>query len=42
MPEKEIHDRVAEALKMVGLEGVQKKMPSELSGGMRKERLWPV
>lgn len=36
MPEKEIQNRVAEALKMVGLEGVQKKMPSELSGGMRK------
>ena len=27
---------VAEALQLVGLEGVQKKMPSELSGGMRK------
>lgn len=36
MPEKEVQDRVAEALKMVGLEGIQKKMPSELSGGMRK------
>lgn len=36
MPEKEIQNRVAEALKMVGLEGIQKKMPSELSGGMRK------
>lgn len=36
MPETEIQNRVAEALKMVGLEGVQKKMPSELSGGMRK------
>lgn len=34
--EKEIQRRVAEALKMVGLEGVQKKMPSDLSGGMRK------
>lgn len=32
----EIKDRVATALKMVGLEGVEKKMPSELSGGMRK------
>ncbi|MCI0382122.1 MAG: ATP-binding cassette domain-containing protein [Chlamydiae bacterium] len=32
----EIEDRVAEALKMVGLEGTQKKMPSDLSGGMRK------
>lgn len=33
---KEIADRVAEALEMVGLGGTQKKMPSELSGGMRK------
>lgn len=32
----EIEDRAAEALKMVGLEGIQKKLPSELSGGMRK------
>ena len=32
----EIQDRVDEALKMVGLEGTQKKMPSDLSGGMRK------
>ena len=32
----EIKERVAEALEMVGLEGTQKKMPSELSGGMRK------
>lgn len=34
--EKEIQSRVAQALKMVGLEGVQSKMPSDLSGGMRK------
>lgn len=34
--EKEVQERVANALKMVGLEGVEKKMPSELSGGMRK------
>ena len=34
--EKEIQSRVAHALEMVGLAGVQKKMPSELSGGMRK------
>lgn len=33
---KEIADRVAEALDMVDLAGEQKKMPSELSGGMRK------
>jgi len=32
----EIDDMVAHALEMVGLEGTQKKMPSELSGGMRK------
>ncbi|CUI16500.1 ABC-type transporter, ATPase subunit [Candidatus Protochlamydia naegleriophila] len=34
--ESEIIDRVDAALKMVGLEGTQRKMPSELSGGMRK------
>lgn len=33
---KEIADKVAEALEMVGLAGTQKKMPSDLSGGMRK------
>jgi len=32
----EMEDFVARALKMVGLDGTQKKMPSELSGGMRK------
>ena len=31
-----IRKKVAEALAMVGLEGVEKKMPSDLSGGMRK------
>jgi phospholipid/cholesterol/gamma-HCH transport system ATP-binding protein len=36
LSESEIHDRVAESLKMVGLSDTQKKMPSELSGGMRK------
>lgn len=36
MSEKEIQSRMQEALKMVGLEGTEKKMPSELSGGMRK------
>lgn len=33
---KETADKVAEALEMVGLGGTQKKMPSDLSGGMRK------
>ncbi|MES2344793.1 MAG: ATP-binding cassette domain-containing protein [Chlamydiota bacterium] len=33
---QEIKGKVSEALEMVGLEGTQKKMPSELSGGMRK------
>ena len=32
----EIRRKVEEALSMVGLEGVEKKMPSDLSGGMRK------
>lgn len=36
MSEKDIQNRVEEALKMVGLEGTQTKMPSDLSGGMRK------
>jgi phospholipid/cholesterol/gamma-HCH transport system ATP-binding protein len=33
---QEIRDRVAEALEMVDLAGEQKKMPENLSGGMRK------
>jgi phospholipid/cholesterol/gamma-HCH transport system ATP-binding protein len=33
---QEIAERVHEALDMVGLPGTEKKMPSELSGGMRK------
>jgi phospholipid/cholesterol/gamma-HCH transport system ATP-binding protein len=33
---REIAETVAEKLSMVGLPGVQRKMPSELSGGMRK------
>lgn len=32
----ELQQRVNEALKMVGLEGTNEKMPSDLSGGMRK------
>jgi len=34
--ESEIKRRVREALAMVALEGTEKKMPSDLSGGMRK------
>lgn len=34
--EKEIRERMLEALEMVGLTGSHDKMPSELSGGMRK------
>lgn len=36
LSESEIKERVLTALKMVGLEGVEQKLPSELSGGMRK------
>lgn len=36
LSEKEIEQRVNEALEMVGLAGTQTKMPSDLSGGMRK------
>jgi phospholipid/cholesterol/gamma-HCH transport system ATP-binding protein len=35
-PESVIKQKVYEALAMVGLEGTGKKMPSDLSGGMRK------
>ncbi len=35
-PSSLIRQKVEEALSMVGLEGVEKKMPSDLSGGMRK------
>ena len=34
--EKEVRRRVAEKLEVLGLPGIEKKMPSELSGGMRK------
>jgi phospholipid/cholesterol/gamma-HCH transport system ATP-binding protein len=34
--EEEIREKVDAALKIVGLEGIQKKLPSDLSGGMRK------
>lgn len=33
---KQIQEKVTEALEIVGLPGTEKKMPSELSGGMRK------
>lgn len=33
---KEIRERVAETLHLVGLDGVEGKMPAELSGGMKK------
>lgn len=36
LSDEEIDQRVAEALKMVGLEGTENLMPSDLSGGMRK------
>jgi phospholipid/cholesterol/gamma-HCH transport system ATP-binding protein len=36
LPESEVRDKVAQKLAMVGLEGTQEKMPSELSGGMKK------
>jgi phospholipid/cholesterol/gamma-HCH transport system ATP-binding protein len=36
MTQREIADRVEEVLSFVQLSGVQKKMPSDLSGGMKK------
>lgn len=36
MSKSEVSDRVAESLAMVDLKDTQKKMPSDLSGGMRK------
>lgn len=36
LSESEVQERVAQALEMVGLAGTERKMPSELSGGMRK------
>ncbi len=36
LPEREIREIVARKLRLVGLEGVEEKMPSQLSGGMRK------
>jgi len=34
--EDEIKERVEECLRLVGLEGIEKTMPADLSGGMRK------
>lgn len=36
MTEGEVRDRVREVLALVGMDGVEDKLPSELSGGMRK------
>ena len=36
LTEKEMRERVAEKLKLVGLSGIEGKMPDELSGGMKK------
>ena len=36
LTEREIGERVAEKLQLVGLRGIEAKMPSELSGGMKK------
>ncbi|HSC34108.1 MAG TPA: ATP-binding cassette domain-containing protein, partial [Thermodesulfobacteriota bacterium] len=36
LPENEIRDMVAKNLELVGLPGIEDKMPSDLSGGMKK------
>ncbi|MFH1942872.1 MAG: ABC transporter ATP-binding protein [bacterium] len=36
LPEDEIRSRIREKLKVVGLPGIEKKKPAELSGGMKK------
>ncbi|MFQ5963966.1 MAG: ABC transporter ATP-binding protein [Candidatus Scalinduaceae bacterium] len=36
LTEKEIKDKIKEKLSLVGLEGVENKIPDELSGGMKK------
>lgn len=36
LPKEEIGERVAALLKEVGLSGIENKMPSQISGGMRK------
>jgi len=35
-PEKDVRKKVADSLELVGLKGIEKLMPSELSGGMKK------
>jgi phospholipid/cholesterol/gamma-HCH transport system ATP-binding protein len=36
MPEHEVREKVASALELVGLKGIENLMPAELSGGMKK------
>ncbi len=36
MPEDQIREKIARALEMVGLKGIEGLMPAELSGGMKK------
>ncbi len=36
IPEGEIREKVANSLELVGLKGIEKLMPAELSGGMKK------
>jgi phospholipid/cholesterol/gamma-HCH transport system ATP-binding protein len=36
IPEEEIRKKVANSLELVGLKGIERLMPSELSGGMKK------
>jgi sulfate transport system ATP-binding protein len=35
-PEAEVHERVAELLRLIRLEGLERRLPSELSGGQRQ------
>ncbi|MCX5692372.1 MAG: ABC transporter ATP-binding protein [Candidatus Omnitrophica bacterium] len=36
IPKKEIREKVANSLELVGLRGIENQMPAELSGGMKK------
>ena len=36
LTENEVKEKISEKLRLVGLEGVEEKMPAELSGGMKK------